>query len=77
MFHLFQLPVKLSVYFVCCGNVSPVVFGEVATGAIVDDEGEVIRQYCEKFGECRDGTDAGVGRCFAKLGIMASYGMHV
>ena len=46
------------------------MFGEVEEGPIVDDEGEVIKQYCEKFGECRDGTDAGVGRCFAMLGIM-------
>ena len=27
----------------------------------VDDEKEALRQYAEKFGECRDGTKAGLG----------------
>ena len=27
----------------------------------VDDEKEALRQYAEKFGECRDGTEAGLG----------------
>ena len=28
----------------------------------VDDEKEALRQYADKFGECRDGTEAGLER---------------
>ena len=37
------------------------ILNEVEKG-LVEEEKDAIRQYSEKFGECRDGTDAGLSK---------------